>query len=95
MTVVINTPTLLSDVLCNIKQMTKDVLVSLSCLAQASEAVAVLGDHKEVDWGLRRDITEGQCLIVFVNDVSWNLLANDFVENCRRLSVGKAAKQID
>jgi hypothetical protein len=45
------------------------------------EPVFLFGDNKNVNWGLGTDVSEGKNVVIFVDNVGWNLLSNDFVEN--------------
>ena len=55
--------------------------MSILSLADASETVAVLGDDQKVLGGDGGDVLECQALVIFVDDVGWDLLANNLVEN--------------
>ena len=50
-------------------------------LAQLREAVPVLGDDQEVHRCLWIDVSEGQAAVVLIDDLSWDLLADDLVED--------------
>ena len=63
-------------------QMTQKCGMSLLSLADSSETVAVFGNDQEVLRGNWCNISEGQALLIFEDDVSGDLFTNNFVEDC-------------
>lgn len=63
-------------------------LVPLVCLGQPRQAIPHLGDDQKVDGRLGRNVAEGQRLVVLVDDIGWDLLGDDLVEQGGRVRVG-------
>lgn len=64
---------------CSKQKMTKKRIILFCSITQHRQPL--LGNHKDVSWGLRRDITEGQALIILIHNVSWDGLVNDLVKD--------------
>jgi len=73
--------------LCNLarlqEQVTKHLLICLCGLTELRQAVLVLGNEDDVRGRLRVYVTKREHLVVFVDYVRGNVLADDLVENCR------------
>ena len=48
---------------------------------EPGESVFVLGDDEDVDRSNRSDVSEGEDVLIFVDDVGRDLLVDEFVEN--------------
>lgn len=64
---------------CSQQKMTKKRVILLCSIAEHRQPL--LGNHKDMSWCLRRDITEGQALVILIHNVSWDGLVNDLVED--------------
>lgn len=53
----------------------------LFCVGESGESVFGFGDDEDVDGGDGGDVSEGEHLFVFVDDVGGDFLADEFVEN--------------
>eukprot|EP00212_Chloropicon_laureae_P003613 CAMPEP_0197486378 /NCGR_PEP_ID=MMETSP1311-20131121/1306_1 /TAXON_ID=464262 /ORGANISM="Genus nov. species nov., Strain RCC856" /LENGTH=198 /DNA_ID=CAMNT_0043029435 /DNA_START=379 /DNA_END=973 /DNA_ORIENTATION=- len=81
----------LGHLLGGVEQVPEDLFVALVRLGQPREPRAVLGDHEEVRRRLGRNVPERQALVVLVNHVGGDLLADDFVEDGGPVAVGGGA----
>jgi len=44
------------------------------------KTILLLWNDKNVDWGLRIDVPKSEDMIVFENDIGWNLLSDYLIE---------------
>lgn len=45
------------------------------------ESILYFWNDENVNWGLRCDVSKSQNLIIFVNNIGWNLLSDDFIKD--------------
>ena len=73
-------------------KVTQESCMAILSLANACESVTVLGDDQEVlgcHWG---NVSECQAFVVFVDNVSWDLFADNFVKNSDFLGLRALSK---
>lgn len=80
---------LMGNLLSREHQMAQKFLLVLSRIAQTVEAILVLWNHQKVNRALRVDVAEGQANVILVDDVRWNLLRNQLVEEGRRVRIDR------
>ena len=71
---------------------TQKLLVSILCKNKLTESIPVFGDHQEVSLRNRVDVSEGETLIIFIDDVSWNLLGDYPIKDSDFLSCSSLRK---
>lgn len=51
-------------------------------MTETVEVVFLLGDDQDMDWGSGADVLESIYVLIFVDGLRGDLLADDFVEDC-------------
>ena len=74
-------PFFLGNLLRSVHQVTENALLVLTCMLQLGKAVAEFWDNQYVSRSLGVDVPESQALVVLMNDISWDFLCDDLVED--------------
>jgi len=62
------------------QQVAEQCLIGILCESDAWDDP--FWDDENMDWSLRRNVAECEALVVFIDDISWDLAISDFFKKC-------------